>query len=261
MSKHSHHNQENTGSSAGGTGEVKGNSPGVSQAGGVPPGGQGSGGAQDARSALGSAGDGQEKPAGNGENNQGSHVPETPEAIIAALQAELADQTSKIAELNDQFLRKAADFENFRKRMNREKQEITDFANQNLLLDLIQVIDDFERAIKSADTSKDFTSFYEGIVMIEKRLSTQLENKWGLKRFDSEGQLFDPNRHEALQMEKVAGITEGIVKEEYLKGYFLKERVIRCAKVKVLMPVDGASSAGQSSSGGEPGFPGLDREK
>jgi molecular chaperone GrpE len=124
------------------------------------------------------------------------------EAETATLEQKIAELEAKLADLNDQYLRKAADFENFRKRMNREKQEITEFANLNLLLDLLPVIDDFERAIKSAETSKDFASLYEGISMIEKRLSGQLESKWGLKRFDSEGEPFDPNRHEALQMEK-----------------------------------------------------------
>jgi len=149
----------------------------------------------------------------------------------------------KLAELNDQYLRKAADYENFRKRMNREKQELTEFANQNLILDLLPALDDFERAIKSAETSKDFTSFFEGIVMIEKQLSSQLENKWGLRRFDSGGQPFDPNRHEAIQMEKTAGITEAVVQEDYVKGYFLREKVIRYAKVKVLVPADGEGGA------------------
>jgi molecular chaperone GrpE len=156
-----------------------------------------------------------------------------------------AELEAKLADLNDQLLRKAADFENYRKRMIREKQEITEFANQNLILDLLPVIDDFERAIKSAETSQDFKSFYEGVTMIEKRLSTDLENKWGLKRFDSEGQPFDPNRHEALQVEKAAGIQEAVVKEDYVKGYLLKDRVIRFAKVKVLMP-DDTESAGEA---------------
>jgi molecular chaperone GrpE len=146
----------------------------------------------------------------------------------------------QIREAKDQYLRKAADFENFRKRMNREKQEAIDFANQSLLLDLILIIDDFERAIKSAEVSKDFDGFYEGINMIEKRLSSQLENKWGLKRFDSAGETFDPNRHEAIMMDKSPDITEPVVQEDFLKGYTLKDRVVRSAKVKVLMPEDAA---------------------
>jgi molecular chaperone GrpE len=169
------------------------------------------------------------------------------EAEEANWEQKSAELEAKIAEINDQYLRKAADFENFRKRINREKQDLTDFANQNLLLDLLPVIDDFERALKSAETSKDFASFYEGIRMIEKGLSSQLESRWGLKRFDSAGEPFDPNRHEAIQVEKTAGIAEPVVKEDYLKGYLLKERVIRCAKVKVLMP-EGESAEGDSSA-------------
>jgi molecular chaperone GrpE len=156
-----------------------------------------------------------------------------PEEVIADLEA-------RLAEAKDQYLRKAADFENFRKRMIREKQEAIDFANQALLLDLIPIIDDFERAIQSAGTSKDFNTLYEGIGMIEKRLISQLESKWGLKRFDSAGESFDPNRHEALMVEKSADITEPVVREDLLKGYTLKDRVIRSAKVKVCMPETGS---------------------
>jgi molecular chaperone GrpE len=126
--------------------------------------------------------------------------------------------------------------------MIREKQDAIDFANQGLLLDLIPVIDDFDRAIKSTEVSKDFISFHEGISMIEKRLSSQLENKWGLKRFDSAGEAFDPNRHEAIMMDKSAEISEPVVQEDFLKGYTLKDRVIRAAKVKVLMPEENTPS-------------------
>ena len=152
-----------------------------------------------------------------------------PEGQIAALEAQLA-------ETRDQLLRKAADFENFRKRMNQEKQNAIDFANQSLLLDIIPVIDDFERAILAAKSSNDFAGLLDGITMIEKRLTSQLESKWGLKRFDSAGQPFDPNRHEALMMEKSPDVSEPVVQEDLIKGYTLKDRVIRAAKVKVLMP-------------------------
>jgi len=176
------------------------------------------------------------------------------EAKPVDLEQKTAELEAKLAELNDQYLRKAADFENYRKRVTREKQELTDFANQNLILDLLPVIDDFERAIKSVETStslqsvQDFKSFYEGVTMIEKRLYADLENKWGLKRFDSEGQPFDPNRHEALQVEKAAGIQEAMVKEDYVKGYQLKDKVIRFAKVKVLMPDGTEPPAGDVSN-------------
>jgi molecular chaperone GrpE len=185
---------------------------------------------------------------GDGAPEQGTEAAAelTPEEQIAQLEAQ-------VAELNDQYLRKAADFENFRKRMNQEKQSAIEFANQGLLLDLIPIIDDFERAIKAAESvagaaeaaSKDFTALYEGISMTEKRFLSQLENRWGLKRFDSAGDLFDPNRHEAIMMEKSADIAEPVVQEDLIKGYTLKDRVVRSAKVKVLMP-EGGSNQGVS---------------
>ena len=149
-----------------------------------------------------------------------------------------ADLEALAADLQNQLLRKAADFENFRKRMNQEKASSIEYANQSLLLDIIPIIDDFERAIAAGESSTDLSSFLEGIKMIEKRLVSQLETKWGLKRFDSAGEVFDPNLHEALFMEKSPDITEPVVQEDMIKGYKLKERVIRAAKVKVLMPGD-----------------------
>jgi molecular chaperone GrpE len=175
-------------------------------------------------------------------------VPGSEKTASAAPDAKIAELEAKLAETNDQFLRKAADFENYRKRVNREKQEMADFSNQSLLMDLLPVIDDFNRAIRSAESSKDFASFYEGVIMIEKRLTTQLENKWGLRSFDSVGEPFDPNRHEALQVEKTGEIAEPVVKEEYEKGYLLKDRVIRFAKVKVLMPSESPPSANEGVS-------------
>jgi molecular chaperone GrpE len=178
----------------------------------------------------------------------GAEAPESqnPEETIAVLE-------EKLAEAKDQYLRKAADFENFRKRINREKQEAIEFANQALLLDLIPIIDDFERAIKSADgaasPSQDFRNLHEGIAMIEKRMVSQLENRWGLKRFDSTGESFDPNRHEAIMVEKSAEISEPVVQEDLIKGYTLKDRIIRSAKVKVLMPevpAEGSSGEGDA---------------
>jgi len=126
--------------------------------------------------------------------------------------------------------------------MNQEKQNAIEYANQSLLLDIIPVIDDFERAIQSAEASEELAglpagkAMLEGIAMIEKRLVNQLEAKWGLKRFDSSGAVFDPGFHEAMLMEKSPDIEEPLVLEEFAKGYMLKERVIRAAKVKVLMP-------------------------
>ncbi|MDR3138673.1 MAG: nucleotide exchange factor GrpE [Treponema sp.] len=185
------------------------------------------------------------------ETNPSGQGSDSCKACESSSGGELKEKTAaleaQLKEANDQFLRKAADFENFRKRMNREKQDAIDFANQSLLLDLIPVLDDFERALKAAEgaasPSQEFTALYEGISMIEKRFSSQMENKWGLKRFDSLGEPFDPNRHEALMMEKSPEAAEPVVQEEFLKGYILKDRVIRSAKVKVLMPESSQGAA------------------
>jgi len=173
-----------------------------------------------------------------GGQNESAQEPEPSEDMTAnqSPEAKIKMLEEKLLETQDQFLRKAAEFENFRKRMNQEKQNSIEYANQSLLLDIIPIIDDFERAIQAGENSTDYNAFLEGIKMIEKRLTAQLEAKWGLKRFVSAGEPFDPNLHEALMMEKSSEVTEATVQEDFGKGYMLKDRVIRAAKVKVLMP-------------------------
>lgn len=147
---------------------------------------------------------------------------------IAILQKELADA-------KEQYLRKLADYENFRKRMFRERDEAVAYANTQLLTDLVDVLDNFDRAIQSAEVSKDFTALHDGIVMIQKHFLSLLEGKYGLKRFDSLNAEFDPHKHEAMSSE-TGDCDYPVVIEEYSKGYMLKERVLRTARVKVRMP-------------------------
>jgi molecular chaperone GrpE len=154
----------------------------------------------------------------------------TPEQHIMNLEEE-------VASLKDKLLRKQADYENFRKRLFREKEESMKYANQMVLLDITSVIDDFERAIKSAEESKDFNAFHDGIVMIEKRLVSTLEKKWELKRFDSVGEVFDPEKHLAIAVEENSEHEVPTVLEDYQKGYLFHERILRPAKVKVSQPV------------------------
>lgn len=154
--------------------------------------------------------------------------------------AELTEKVKQLEESNqklkEDYLRKQADFDNFRKRMFREKEESIKFANKDLLNDIILIIDDFERAIGSSGESKDFDSFHEGITLIEKQFVGMLERKYGLKRFESKGEEFDPQLHEAIGMEPSEEHDIQVVLEDYQKGYMLNERVLRHAKVKVSMP-------------------------
>jgi molecular chaperone GrpE len=165
---------------------------------------------------------------------------------VKALSAEVVD-------LKDKLLRKQADFENFRKRMLREREDAARYANATLLSDLIGLIDDFERAIHSGEESKDFGSFLQGITMIEKQLVEMLEGRWGLKRFSSVGEAFDPNRHEAVQRVEGPVDAKPTVVEDYQKGYYLHERVLRPARVKVMVPAQGEAGAGETAPGPKSG--------
>jgi molecular chaperone GrpE len=143
----------------------------------------------------------------------------------------------EVKESNDQLLRKAAEFENFRKRLARDKEESIRYANAALLSDVVPIIDDFERAIQSAADSKDFDAFHTGVSMIEKQMVSMLERNWGLKRFSANGEPFDPEKHEAIAVEETDQHDSEIVLEDYQKGYLLHDRVLRPAKVKVARPV------------------------
>jgi len=168
--------------------------------------------------------------------------------LESQLRARIAELEAENSELKEQYLRKQADFENYRKRMNREKQDSARFANKQLLLDIVPVIDDFERAIKSAEESRDFDALHDGVALIEKQFTGMLERKWGLQRFDSEGEEFDPQKHEAVAVVEESNVETPTVAEEYQKGYMLHDMVLRAAKVRVRMP---AQSQGQGNEQGQ----------
>lgn len=149
--------------------------------------------------------------------------------------AKVATLEAEVSSLKDQYLRKLADYENFRKRMFREKDEAVKYANAQLLEDLVTVIDDFDRAIYSSEQSKDFKSLHDGIDMIRQNLLGMLDRKYGLVHFESVGTSFDPNVHEAVMSER-GECAEPVIVEEFIKGYKLRDRVLRSAKVKVRMP-------------------------
>jgi len=163
-------------------------------------------------------------------------APSAPIDPLTQLGAELASVTAERDELRDQLLRKSADFDNYRKRMIKEKDEARQFANSALLEDLCQVLDDFERAIRSSEAAKDYDSFHNGIVMIESQFGSMLERKYHLKRMSALGQAFQPEHHEAIAMDPPQDGKEPVVVEEYQKGYLLHDRVLRTAKVKVGHP-------------------------
>jgi molecular chaperone GrpE len=177
-----------------------------------------------------------EKPEKKRKNQEGTG--QAPQAgAEAKLQEQMQQLEQEVKESQDQLLRKAAEFENFRKRLSREKEESIKYANAALLGDIVPIIDDFERAIQSAADSRDFDAFHTGVSMIEKQMVSMLERNWGLKRFSANGELFDPEKHEAIAVEETDQHDTEIVLEDYQKGYLLHDRVLRPAKVKVARPV------------------------
>ncbi len=145
----------------------------------------------------------------------------------------LKQEAAKSAEYQDKILRLQADFDNFRKRLEREKQEFVRFANEGLISDLLNVVDDLERSLELAQQKhEDFAAFLKGIEMILAHLYDLLKRN-GLCAIETEGKAFDPDYHEALLKAEADDVADNTVIEELQKGYMLNGRVIRTAKVKV----------------------------
>lgn len=159
-------------------------------------------------------------------------------------EASVADRIAALekenAELKDQLLRRAADFDNYRKRMLREKQETAEYANSNLLADLLESLDNFDRTVEAADKAKDAKSIADGVKMISKNLVKMLEDKYSLVSYGKVGDVFNPDEHQAIGSAE-GDVKEPVLKEVYLKGYKLKEKIIRHAKVMVAMPAESGS--------------------
>jgi molecular chaperone GrpE len=138
-----------------------------------------------------------------------------------------------LAQKNDQYLRLHAEFDNYRKRTLREKMELTKSAGESLLVNILPVIDDFERALKAIETAADITSVKEGIDLIYKRFADFVRMN-GIKEIEANGKDFDTDLHEAIT--KIPSPTEelkGKVVDVIQKGYTLNDKVIRFAKVVI----------------------------
>jgi len=168
---------------------------------------------------------------------------------IASLEKQVEDLKKSNADLNDQVLRRAADFDNYRKRSIQEKQEVFDFANTNLLKDLLDSLDNFDRTIDAAATATDPKTIADGIRIINKSMVSMLENKYNLAAYGEVGDAFNPDLHEAIGSSQ-DHVAEPVLKAVYLKGYKLKDRVIRHAKVMVSMP-DGTVTENKENNSGE----------
>jgi molecular chaperone GrpE len=134
--------------------------------------------------------------------------------------------------LRDQLLRRAAEFENFKRRTREEKDVLIKYGNEGLLLGLLPVLDDFERSLDAGKTHPDFTSFFAGVEIIYGKLLRTLEQR-GLTAMDAKGKPFDVDFHDALLQVPTAEAAPGTVLDVAEKGYLLHDKVIRHAKVTV----------------------------
>jgi molecular chaperone GrpE len=146
--------------------------------------------------------------------------------------ADAADQLQRERkDYYDRLLRKTAEFDNFRKRVERERREHSEWAAADLLGDLLAVMDDFERAL-AAPAPAEAEPYRSGVELIHRAL-TELVRKRGVTPIESLGADFDPHVHQAVAYEEVPGARDGEIVEELRKGYRLGERLLRPAMVKV----------------------------
>lgn len=155
------------------------------------------------------------------------------EKMIKVSEAELQALKDQVVEYKDKYVRLLAEFENVRKRRERERLEFVKYANEGLMTDFLNIVDDLERTVIVAkDKHQDYDSFLKGVEMVMKQV-TELLKKQGVEELDPVGKPFDPYAHEILMQEPTDQHDDGVVMESLQKGYKLGDRVIRTAKVKV----------------------------
>jgi molecular chaperone GrpE len=159
--------------------------------------------------------------------------------MILSMKREIEEKEKKIKEYEELLKRIAADFDNYKKRVSKEKIEYTRFANKDLILDLLPIIDNFDKAIEVIEKSElleNVKDLFVGIKLVHKELINLLF-KYGVVKVDLEGEIFDPNLSEAIEIEEVEiephEEEKEIIVKEYLKPYKMYDKVIRAGKVKV----------------------------
>ena len=138
--------------------------------------------------------------------------------------------------LQDRLLRTAAEFDNYRKRMERERRELSDYVASEVLKEILPILDNFERALQAPATS-DVDAFRKGIELIHRQMLDLLKKR-GVTPIEAQGADFDPNFHQAVIHEASAEHRDGEVMEELQRGYLLGDRLLRPAMVKVAKPVE-----------------------
>ncbi|MGD0264805.1 MAG: nucleotide exchange factor GrpE [Candidatus Methylomirabilota bacterium] len=166
----------------------------------------------------------------------------------AALHEALSAKAQEVDRLQDRLLRLQAEFENYKRRISREKAEFLKFAHEGLILDFLPVLDNLERALGAARAEAGSTPLLEGIEMIARLFRSVLE-KAGVRPMEALGQPFDPAYHQAVAQVETSQGDAGLVVEEIQKGYLIEGRVLRPAMVKVSRAVSSEPGGGGGDEG------------
>jgi molecular chaperone GrpE len=148
---------------------------------------------------------------------------------------EIAQLKNQVEELKDKFLRSLAELDNVRKRVEKEREEYYQFALTDLLREILSVIDNFERALRTPESEADGKTFKEGVELIY-RMLLNLLRKYGVTPIELQDKSFDPSIHHALALEESDEVSEPEIKEEMQKGYLIHNRLLRPTMVKVIIP-------------------------
>jgi len=194
----------------------------------------------------------EDEPTGNGHDDGHGHgrgPRRTRTAETDELRARLEEAERELIETRTAWQRTAADFANFRRRTEQDREQTLGLANEALLAKLLAIVDDFDRAIANMPHELSQLGWAEGITAIDRKLRLLLESE-GLTPIDAEGQPFDPYQHEAVVREQTTAVPEGTVTAELQKGYRIRNRVLRPAMVAVAAKPTNDDSAGDGATGG-----------
>jgi molecular chaperone GrpE len=175
----------------------------------------------------------------------------TVSAEIAKLTQELEQKAREAAEANDKYLRTSADFDNYRKRMQRDLADFRKYANEQMARELLSVVDHLALAIKhAAEAGESKDGLRQGVELVYKQLHDVLE-KFGITSFESQGEPFDPAKHDAIMQEETDAVPENTVVQVFQEGYLYHDKVLRHARVGVSKKPAGNRKDNEEDQGNE----------
>ncbi len=170
-----------------------------------------------------------------GENSKDSSAENTAENLneeVEIKNKKIEELENEINDYKDRLLRRAAEFENFKRRTENDQLNLLKYSAESFIIKLLPIVDDFERSLQHMDSAKDVESIKAGIKLIYEKLMKTLSDQ-GVSKIEAEGKPFDVDYHEALMQRRAPDVASHTVLDEIEKGYMYKDRVIRHAKVVV----------------------------